>query len=89
MQGFHVPRRFGWDTHGLPVENEIEKAQNLAGGPEIEAFGIAQFNEECRSIVMRYVEEWKETVERMGRWVDFDKTYKTMDSERENMRNVR
>jgi isoleucyl-tRNA synthetase len=79
MKGFCVPRRFGWDTHGLPVENEIEKAKALAGGPEIEAFGIANFNEECRSIVLRYVEEWKETVERMGRWVDFDQTYKTMD----------
>ncbi len=79
MQGFYVPRRFGWDCHGLPVENEIEKAQNLGGAPSIEKFGIGNFNEECRSIVFRYVEEWKKTVNRMGRWVDFDKTYKTMD----------
>lgn len=79
MQGYYVPRRFGWDCHGLPVENEIEKAKSLSGGPEIEAFGIAKFNEECRSIVFRYVEEWKGTVERMGRWVDFDQTYHTMD----------
>jgi isoleucyl-tRNA synthetase len=79
MKGFYVPRRFGWDCHGLPVENEIEKAKSLAGAPAIEAFGIANFNEECRSIVLRYTSEWKETVARMGRWVDFDNSYKTMD----------
>src|ERR1700757_2363746 len=58
MQGFYVPRRFGWDCHGLPVEQEIEKAFNLSGAPAIEAFGIANFNEECRKIVLRYTEEW-------------------------------
>ncbi len=79
MKGYHVPRRFGWDCHGLPVENEIEKGQNLSGAPEIEKFGIAKFNEECRSIVLRYTQEWKNTVNRMGRWVDFDETYHTMD----------
>lgn len=79
MKGFYVPRRFGWDCHGLPVENEIEKAQQLSGAPEIESFGIGRFNEECRSIVLRYTEEWKATVSRMGRWVDFKETYKTMD----------
>ena len=79
MKGFYVPRRFGWDCHGLPVENEIEKAKELSGAAAIEHFGIAAFNEECRSIVLRYVQEWKKTVQRMGRWVDFDKTYKTMD----------
>lgn len=79
MCGKHVPRRFGWDCHGLPVENEIEKAQGLSGAFSIEQFGIAKFNEECRSIVLRYTEEWKETVARMGRWVDFSDTYHTMD----------
>lgn len=79
MKGYHAPRRFGWDCHGLPVENEIEKAQNLTGAPEIERFGIGKFNEECRSIVLRYTQDWKTTVSRMGRWVDFDKTYHTMD----------
>jgi len=79
MQGFRVPRRFGWDCHGLPIEQEIEKAFNLSGAPAIEQFGIANFNEECRKIVLRYTEEWKDTVTRMGRWVDFGKTYKTMD----------
>ncbi|HSW72538.1 MAG TPA: isoleucine--tRNA ligase [Chlamydiales bacterium] len=79
MKGFYVPRRFGWDCHGLPIENEIEKAKELSGAASIEKFGIANFNEECRSIVLRYTEEWKETVDRMGRWVDFSETYKTMD----------
>ena len=79
MQGFYVERRFGWDCHGLPVENEIENDLNLSGAPSIEAYGIANFNEACRSIVLRYTSEWETTVERMGRWVDFKNTYKTMD----------
>ena len=79
MKGYYVPRRFGWDCHGLPVENEIEKARELSGAAAIEQFGIAAFNEECRKIVLRYTEEWKSTVNRMGRWVDFDHTYRTMD----------
>ncbi len=56
MKGFYVPRRFGWDCHGLPVENEIEKAKELSGASAIEHFGIAAFNEECRKIVLRYTE---------------------------------
>ncbi|MDN3504568.1 MAG: isoleucine--tRNA ligase [Rhabdochlamydiaceae bacterium] len=79
MKGFKVPRRFGWDCHGLPVENEIEKAKGLSGASTIENYGIAAFNEECRNIVLRFTEEWKSTVNRMGRWVSFDNTYKTMD----------
>lgn len=79
MKGFHVERRFGWDCHGLPVENEIEKTLNLSGAPSIEAMGIDKFNEACRSIVLRYTQDWESTVERMGRWVDFKNTYKTMD----------
>ena len=79
MHGFKVSRRFGWDCHGLPIENEIEKAKNLTGAASIEAFGIDKFNEECRSIVLRYTEEWKTTVARFGRWVDFSDTYRTMD----------
>lgn len=79
MKGYYVPRRFGWDCHGLPVENEIEKAKELSGAPSIEAFGIGKFNEECRAIVFRYTQEWEATVARMGRWVDFTKPYRTMD----------
>jgi isoleucyl-tRNA synthetase len=81
MQGYYVPRRFGWDCHGLPVENEIEKSFDLTGAHTIEQFGIARFNEECRKIVLRYTKEWERTVERMGRWVDFSHPYRTMDPE--------
>ncbi len=79
MKGRYVPRRFGWDCHGLPVENEVEKAKGLAGAASIEMFGISQFNEECRSIVLRFSKEWETTVHRIGRWVDFDNIYRTMD----------
>lgn len=79
MEGYYVPRRFGWDCHGLPVEQEVEKSHGLSGAASIEAYGIASFNEACRSIVTRYTEEWKATVHRMGRWVDFKDTYRTMD----------
>ena len=79
MKGKYVPRRFGWDTHGLPVENEIEKKLGLKAKKDIEKFGIDKFNEECRSIVLRYVSEWESSVNRLGRWVDFKNAYKTMD----------
>ncbi|MBM3199158.1 MAG: isoleucine--tRNA ligase, partial [Chlamydiae bacterium] len=79
MKGFYVPRRFGWDCHGLPVENEIEKEKGLSGASAIEAFGIKEFNEECRSIVLRYTKEWERTVTRLGRWVHFATPYRTMD----------
>lgn len=79
MKGYFVPRRFGWDTHGLPIENETEKELNLSGAASIEEYGIGNFNEECRKIVLRYTDDWKAVVERAGRWVDFSKTWKTMD----------
>jgi isoleucyl-tRNA synthetase len=79
MKKFYVPRRFGWDCHGLPVESEIEKMHGLSGAASIEQFGIARFNEACRSIVLRYTHEWESIVTRMGRWVDFKQTYRTMD----------
>lgn len=79
MKGYYVPRRFGWDCHGLPIENEIEKTHGLSGAASIEQFGIANFNEECRRIVLRYTHEWQSTVNRMGRWVNFKETYRTMD----------
>ena len=79
MKGKYVERVFGWDCHGLPVENEVEKSLNLSSKTDIEDYGIHNFNEECRSIVLKYSNEWKATVERMGRWVDFENGYKTMD----------
>lgn len=79
MKGFHAPRRFGWDCHGLPVEYEVEKAKGLSGAKSIEEYGIGRYNEECRSIVLRYSNEWKDQVQRMGRWVDFSQTFHTMD----------
>lgn len=79
MRGYHCERRFGWDTHGLPVEYEIEKSLQLNGSLAIREYGIDKFNEACRGIVLRYTSEWRETVERMGRWVDLDNDYKTMD----------
>jgi isoleucyl-tRNA synthetase len=79
MRGRYVERRFGWDCHGLPVEMEIEQTLGLNGKSDIERFGVAQFNTECRKIVLRYTEEWEKTVRRMGRWVDFRNDYRTMD----------
>lgn len=79
MKGKKVDRKFGWDCHGLPVEYEMEKELGISGKYQIEEFGIAKFNESCRSIVLRYTSEWEEIVTRMGRWVDFDNGYKTMD----------
>lgn len=81
MKGFYVPRRFGWDCHGLPVENEIEKGLQLSGSSSIEEYGIAKFNQECQKIVLRYTQQWETTVERIGRWVDFKHTYRTMDKD--------
>jgi isoleucyl-tRNA synthetase len=79
MRGKKVERRFGWDCHGLPVENLIEKEQGLNSKTDIEKFGVARFNEACRTSVLRYVKEWRQTITRLGRWVDFDNDYKTME----------
>ncbi|MBO4511263.1 MAG: isoleucine--tRNA ligase [Victivallales bacterium] len=79
MLGRYVERVFGWDCHGLPIEALAQKELGLAGTPAIVEAGIDVFNEKCRSMVQRYVSEWKQTVTRMGRWVDFDHGYKTMD----------
>jgi len=79
MKGKKVERRFGWDCHGLPVEYEIEKSLGITGKSEIEEYGVAKFNEACRSIVLRYTSEWERIVKRMGRWVDFENDYKTME----------
>ncbi|MDD4871246.1 MAG: isoleucine--tRNA ligase [Kiritimatiellae bacterium] len=79
MRGHYVDRRFGWDCHGLPVEYEVEQDLEISGKTEIEKMGVDKFNEACRSIVLRYTREWREIVTRMGRWVDFDRDYKTME----------
>lgn len=80
MKGKRVERRFGWDCHGLPVENEMKKILGISSHKEIEEFGVDKYNEECRKIVLRYTSEWREQITRMGRWVDFDNDYKTMDT---------
>ncbi|MDE0839844.1 MAG: class I tRNA ligase family protein [Kiritimatiellae bacterium] len=79
MRGHYVSRRFGWDCHGLPIEALAQEALGLSGTAAIQEAGIDVFNEKCRSMVLTYVEEWRRTVTRMGRWVDFDDDYKTMD----------
>ncbi len=79
MRGYRVDRRWGWDCHGLPIENIIEKELKLNSKKDIEAFGIDKFNEACRATVLKYAAEWKKTVRRMGRWVDMENDYKTMD----------
>ncbi|MBQ6781895.1 MAG: isoleucine--tRNA ligase [Treponema sp.] len=78
MKGKKVERRFGWDCHGLPVENLIEKDLGINSKHEIEAYGVANFNDKCRASVLKYTSEWRKTITRMGRWVDFDNDYKTM-----------
>jgi isoleucyl-tRNA synthetase len=79
MRGNYVSRRFGWDCHGLPVENEMEKEFKVSGKRHIEKMGVHFFNEACRSIVLRYTSQWEKVVDRMGRWVDFVNQYRTMD----------
>ena len=79
QNGFHVPRRFGWDCHGLPVEYEIDKLLGISGREDIQKMGgVAAYNAECRKIVSRYSTEWEVTVKRMGRWIDFKNDFKTM-----------
>ncbi|MBI2410767.1 MAG: isoleucine--tRNA ligase [Candidatus Kerfeldbacteria bacterium] len=79
MRGFRVERKWGWDCHGLPIENIIEKEQNLKTKKDIEAFGVDKFNEACRATVLQYANDWKQVIHRMGRWVEMENDYKTMD----------
>jgi isoleucyl-tRNA synthetase len=81
MKGFHVARKAGWDCHGLPVELAVEKELGFSGKQDIEAFGIAEFNERCRASVTRHTDAFAQLTERMGYWVDLDDAYRTMDSE--------
>ncbi|MEC7419698.1 MAG: isoleucine--tRNA ligase [Pseudomonadota bacterium] len=80
MKGRYVMRRFGWDCHGLPIEHEIDKQLGMSAQDAVEKLGVAGYNDECRAIVQRYVREWRHTITRIGRWIDFDNDYKTMDA---------
>nr|WP_249199161.1 class I tRNA ligase family protein [Photobacterium sp. GJ3] len=79
MQGFHVQRRFGWDCHGLPIEHEIDKTLGMSAKEAVAEHGLAQYNDACRGIVQRYTKEWEKTITRLGRWVDFENDYRTME----------
>ncbi len=80
MQGYRVLRRWGWDCHGLPIENLVEKELGLETKKDIEKFGIAEFNKRARASVLQFEQEWKEIIPRTGRWIDMENAYKTMDS---------
>lgn len=79
MRGHRVERRFGWDTHGLPVEMEVEQRLGISGPREVEELGVAAFNRACRSMVEVTTAEWEDITRKIGRWVDFENDYKTMD----------
>jgi len=79
MRGFNVPRKWGWDCHGLPIENIAEKELGIKHKKEIEEMGVDKFNEFCRTKVLKYVDEWKTVINRLGRWADMENSYKTMD----------
>lgn len=79
MRGFRIERVWGWDCHGLPVENLIEQELNLKNKKDIEEIGVDKFNQACKESVLRYVDEWKKVIPRIGRWVDMEHSYKTMD----------
>ena len=82
MRGYRVPRRVGWDCHGLPIENLIEKEIDVNSKREIEEeVGIEKFNQKCEDSVFRCVDDWKETLSRIGRWADYENDYSTMDKE--------
>ena len=78
MRGYRVNRRFGWDCHGLPAEMETERELGVGGHAAIQEYGVDRFNAECRKSVLRYTEQWRSTVTRQARWVDFENDYKTM-----------
>jgi len=81
MNGRFVRRRWGWDCHGLPIEEIVERKLGISGKKQIEEVGVKTFNETCRSMVLQYVSEWREMIRRIARWVDFDDSYKTMDAD--------
>lgn len=79
MYGFKVERKWGWDCHGLPIENIVEKELNITNKQQILELGVGKFNETCRSKVLSYIDAWREMVGKLGRWVDMDNDYKTLD----------
>ena len=79
MRGYYVSRRFGWDCHGLPIEHEIDKQFGMSTEEAVQKHGVKGYNDACRGIVQRYAEQWRSSIKRLGRWVDFDDDYKTMD----------
>ena len=79
MRGYKVERRFGWDTHGLPAELEVQRQLGITDKAQIEEMGIEKFNDACRASVLKYTDEWRAYVTRQARWVDFDNDYKTLD----------
>jgi len=81
MRGYKVERRFGWDTHGLPAELEVQRQLGITDKAQIEEMGIEKFNDACRASVLKYTREWREYVTRQARWVDFDNDYKTLEPE--------
>ncbi|MFC1612774.1 class I tRNA ligase family protein [Patescibacteria group bacterium] len=81
MKGYKVERKWGWDCHGLPVENIAEKELKIKNKKDIEKNGVKNFNEECRGLVLRYADEWKTVIQRIGRWVDMENDYKTMEAD--------
>lgn len=80
MQGFNVPRSWGWDCHGLPIENLAEKTLGFKGKRDIEEFGIKKFNETARESVFKFREDWKRIIPKLGRWADLDNDYRTLDA---------
>src|ERR1700690_705413 len=80
MQGYHVARVWGWDCHGLPLENQIEQELGIKTKREIEQLGIEKFNNAAKAAVLRYASDWRRIIPRFGRWVDMDNDYRTMDA---------
>ena len=80
MKGYYVPRKAGWDTHGLPVELEVEDTLGFTNKAQIEEYGIAQFNQKCRESVFKYIKEWEAMTERIGYWLDMENPYITLDN---------
>ena len=81
MRGYSVPRKAGWDTHGLPVEIEVEKALGISGKNEVESFGVQEYIDKCRESVWKYKGEWEKMTRRLGFWVDLENAYVTYHTE--------